>query len=202
MLSAVTGIGCTTILLAFGVDMAAVFGLLTFLLNFVPIVGSVIAGFLVLPVIVLQPGMSFARGFTAFMINGSWNSLVGNVLEPIVFGDKFDMHEVTVLAALALWGVIWGIAGAVLSIPITVVLLICLKSSKHPLAQLAANTLRGKFDDDEHPEVKEQQEKVRAAKKAAEKTEKQPLCRRICGCGRNSTVPVVPVTQEQQQLYN
>ena len=51
----------------------------------------------------------------AFFLNGSFNSFVGNVAEPVIFGDKFDLHEVTVLGALALWGVIWGISGAVLS---------------------------------------------------------------------------------------
>ena len=35
----------------------------------------------------------------------------GNFIEPIVFGDKFDMHEVTVLAGLTLWSVLWGIPG-------------------------------------------------------------------------------------------
>lgn len=63
----------------------------------------------------------------------------------MVFGDKFDMHEVTVLAGLTLWSVLWGIPGAVLSVPIMVVILIILKTMKHPVAAFLVGVMRGKF---------------------------------------------------------
>ena len=53
------------------------------------------------------------RGFLAFFLPGCVQGMVGNVVEPVLFGEKFDMHEVTVLASLTLWSVLWGVPGAV-----------------------------------------------------------------------------------------
>jgi predicted PurR-regulated permease PerM len=47
--------------------------------------------------------MTLARGIIAILGPGMVQMSVGNFIEPIVFGDKFDMHEVTVLAGLTLW---------------------------------------------------------------------------------------------------
>ena len=52
------------------VDLAPLFGLLAFLFNFIPIVGSVIATFLPVPVILFQPDMTFIRGFLGFFLPG------------------------------------------------------------------------------------------------------------------------------------
>lgn len=53
------------------------------------------------------------RGLLAIFLPGCVQGLVGNVVEPVLFGEKFDMHEVTVLASLTLWYVLWGVPGAV-----------------------------------------------------------------------------------------
>ena len=71
-------------------------GFFVFLFNFIPNIGSVMVTFLPLPIIVQQPDMTLTRGVLAIMIPGTWQFFVGNMLEPAVFGDKFDMHAVTV----------------------------------------------------------------------------------------------------------
>ena len=85
--------------------------------------------------------------FAAWFLPGCMQMAVGNFIEPMVFGDMFDMHEVTVLAGLTLWSVLWGIPGAVLSVPIMVVILIILKTMKHPVATFLVGLMRGKFSE-------------------------------------------------------
>ena len=145
ILSAATGLFAGLILQLCEVDLAPLFGLLAFLLNFVPIVGSVIATVLPIPVVLFQPDMTLIRGVLAIFLPGTLQMTVGNLIEPVVFGDKFDMHEVTVLAGLTLWSVLWGIPGAVLSVPIMVVVLIVLKTWKHPVAAFLVGVMRGKM---------------------------------------------------------
>ena len=53
------------------------------------------------------------RGLLAIFLPSCVQEIVGNVVEPILFGEMFDMHEVTVLASLTLWYVLWGVPGAV-----------------------------------------------------------------------------------------
>ena len=52
---------------------------------------------------------------------GTLQVIVGNFIEPKVFGDKLNINGFVVILALSVWGAIWGIAGMVLSVPIVLV---------------------------------------------------------------------------------
>lgn len=69
--------------------------------------------------------------------------LVGNLLEPIVFGRAMELHPVTVLLSLMLWGALWGIPGLILAVPLTAVLKIHLAHIDHPLPRLLLRLLDG-----------------------------------------------------------
>jgi AI-2 transport protein TqsA len=55
------------------------------------------------------------------LIPGSIQMLMGNVLEPKLMGEGLNLHPVTILLALAFWGLLWGIVGMFLAAPMTAV---------------------------------------------------------------------------------
>lgn len=143
VISAATGtlVGLTLALL--GVDLALVFGLFAFLLNFIPSIGSVIATLLPIPVVLVSPDISAAVAVLAIAIPGAIQIVIGNFIEPRVMGEALDLHPVAVLIALIFWGMLWGIAGALLAVPITAVLKIALErlEQARPITELMAGRL-------------------------------------------------------------
>ena len=99
ILSAATGLAVGLILLILGLDLALVFGLMAFLLNFIPSIGSVIATLLPLPVVLMQFD-SIALILLAILLPGAVQVTIGNVIEPRVLGKSVDLNPVTVLLAL------------------------------------------------------------------------------------------------------
>lgn len=143
-LSAVTGALVGGILLLLGVDLAVVFGLLAFFLNFVPSIGSIIATLLPLPIVLVSPDIGPTAAVLAIALPGAVQMLIGNFIDPKVMGDSLDLHPVTILLSLMIWGAIWGIVGMLLATPITAVLKLLLERTRagKPLAEL----LSGRVD--------------------------------------------------------
>jgi AI-2 transport protein TqsA len=143
VISAATGtlVGLTLALL--GVDLALVFGLFAFLLNFIPSIGSIIATLLPLPVVLVSPDISATAAVLAIAIPGAIQIVVGSFVDPRVMGEALDLHPIVILIALIFWGMLWGIAGALLAVPITAVLKIALERSEQarPFTELMAGRL-------------------------------------------------------------
>ena len=142
-ISAVTGTAVWLILSAIGVDLALVFGMLAFLLNFIPSIGSILATFLPLPVLLVTPGLTTTGIILAIALPGAVQVTIGNFVEPLVMGDSLELHPITILLALILWGMIWGIVGMFLAVPITAVIKILLDNLEmtRPVAHLMAGRL-------------------------------------------------------------
>ena len=134
VLSALTGVLVGVILGLLSVDLAMVFGLFAFLLNFIPSIGSVIATLLPLPVVIISPEISPLQAVLAILVPGVLQFAIGNVAEPKVMGDAMDLHPVTILLALIFWGMLWGIPGMLLATPITAVLKILMSKLEHTAA--------------------------------------------------------------------
>jgi AI-2 transport protein TqsA len=143
LLSGATGILVGSILWLLGIDLALVFGLFAFLLNFIPSVGSMIATLLPLPVVLMSPDTSYAVAIAAIAVPGTIQFVIGNVLEPKIMGDALDLHPVTILLALILWGMLWGIVGMLLATPITAMLKILFEQLEptKPAARLLSGQL-------------------------------------------------------------
>ena len=105
-----------------GVELALAFGFFAFLLNFIPTLGSVISTVLPLPVVLMNPEISITVAVLAIVIPGSIHFLIGTWSEPLVIGDSLELHPVTVLVSLMVWGTLWGAVGMLLATPITAVL--------------------------------------------------------------------------------
>jgi AI-2 transport protein TqsA len=144
IISAVTGLLVGLILWMLGLRMAPLFGLLAFLLNYIPSIGSIIAMLLPLPIAITQfdnPAMVVA----VVALPGSVHLTVGSVVEPKLMGRGLELHPVTVLLALAFFGLLWGVVGMVLAVPIAAIFRIVLSrfATTRPLGDLLAGQLPG-----------------------------------------------------------
>ena len=120
---------------------AVMFAMLAFVLGFIPSVGSIVAVLLPLPIAYLQYENTWPFWFVIFgpvVIQ----TLIGNLVEPKFLGKGLDLHPVTILLSLMFWGLIWGLAGTFLAVPITAVLKIVLE--RHPLTHKFSEMLAGR----------------------------------------------------------
>ncbi len=141
-LSATTGVLVAIILNTLGLSMASVFGILAFFLNFIPSIGSVIATLLPLPIAVAQ-FQSPLMWLWVVLLPGAVQMAIGNGLEPKLMGEGMKLHPVVVLLALAFWGLLWGVIGMVLSVPLTATVRIIMVQfqTTRPVGDLLAGKL-------------------------------------------------------------
>jgi AI-2 transport protein TqsA len=137
-----TGVMVAIILLLLTVKLAVLFGLLSFVLNFIPNIGSMIAMFLPLPIVIVDSELQTWPKVGAFVGPGIVQGYVGNALEPSLFGQSLNMTPLAILAALVIWGSIWGIVGAILSVPLLAIMKICLSHANHPIAKYVLMLVR------------------------------------------------------------
>ena len=126
LISFATGVCAWLVLTILGVRLAAGWGVLTFLLNFIPTVGSIIATIppVVMAIIQFSPGLF--RPFVVLVSLTAIQLTIGNIITPKVMGDKLGVSPVMILLSLLLWGMIWGIPGALLSTPIiSIIKIVC-----------------------------------------------------------------------------
>ena len=119
--STITGIMAGLIYWWLGLELAFIFGSLTFLLNFIPVVGSIIAVLLPIPIAVLQYP-DFSSVLLIILLPAFFHQVIGNFIEPKIFGDAFGLHPITILLSLIFWGMIWGIIGVLLAAPLTAII--------------------------------------------------------------------------------
>ncbi|RMD70679.1 MAG: AI-2E family transporter [Gammaproteobacteria bacterium] len=123
--SLLTGVLTYGALALYAVDFAPFWALLTFLLNFIPIVGSMIAvAFPLLMVLVQYGSLTDFLTLAALLIGIQFT--IGSILEPEIQGKSLNFSPLVILFALAFWGSIWGISGMFLSMPATVAIKIIL----------------------------------------------------------------------------
>ncbi|QDT30541.1 AI-2 transport protein TqsA [Gimesia panareensis] len=141
IISLITGVLVGVTLSLFGLELALVFGILTFLLNFIPSVGSLIATLLPIPVAFAQfSGQPWIIA-GVILIPGAIQMAIGNGIEPKIMGEGLQLHPVTVLLALSFWTLLWGPIGAILAVPITAGIRIVLM--RFESGQTAGNLLAG-----------------------------------------------------------
>jgi len=123
--SSMTGLLSYIFLRIVDVDFAGVWGLLIFLLNFIPTVGSIIAT--IFPAMI---ALAQSDGYTLFILVlvgiGALQICIGNILEPRLMGNSFNLSPIVILLNLGLWQYIWGIPGMFLCVPFLIILTIIL----------------------------------------------------------------------------
>jgi AI-2 transport protein TqsA len=126
-ISLVSGLLAWLLCVAVGVDYALLWGVLTFLLHYVPNLGAIIAAIPPTLLAFLLLGWERAAvvviGYTAIMM------VMGNIIEPKVMGKRLGLSSLVVFLSLVFWGWIWGPLGMFLSVPLTMVVKILLEYS-------------------------------------------------------------------------
>lgn len=125
--SIATGAIVSLLLMMIGVDFPVLWGLLAFLLNFVPNIGSIIAAVpaVLLALIQLGPGLAAATaaGYVAI------NIVMGNAIEPRYMGRGLGLSTLVVFLSLVIWGWLLGPVGMFLSVPLTMTAKIALEAN-------------------------------------------------------------------------
>lgn len=121
--SAMTAVVSYAVLLMVGVDYAAFWGLLIFLLAYIPTIGSLLG--ILFPALLtllqfgeIEPFLLVAIPLALAQI------IIGNVVEPRMMGRTLNLSPLVVMVSLVLWSIIWGVPGAFLCVPITVIFMI------------------------------------------------------------------------------
>ena len=127
LISLAVAVLSTVALIAFGVEFAVVWGMITFLLNFIPSVGSIAST--LLPFI-----FSFVQysgtptPYYILMVLGGLQFTTGNILEPYFMGDSLNLSLFVVFLSLFFWGWLWGPPGILLAVPMTTSVRIVLRN--------------------------------------------------------------------------
>ena len=117
LISLVTGILINLYLVFLDIDFATLWGVLAFMLNFIPSVGSTLAAVPPILIAILKFSSPMPAVWTAVGLVVI-NVLLGGLIEPRLMGQRLNLSPVLVVLSLLFWGWLWGIAGMVLAVPI------------------------------------------------------------------------------------
>jgi AI-2 transport protein TqsA len=128
VISFVTGACVAVFLTILGVDYPLLWGLLAFILNYVPNIGSIMAAVPAILLTIIQLGLGralvVAIGYVVI------NIVMGTIIEPRLMGQRLGLSTLVVFASLIFWGWILGPIGMLLSVPLTMTLKIALDNSE------------------------------------------------------------------------
>jgi AI-2 transport protein TqsA len=136
-----TSVAIWIIYITFDLDLALMFATICFVVCFIPTLGSIIATVLPLPIALVQYETAWPI-WAVIAFPAVIQIFVGNFIEPKLLGRGLDLHPITILFSLMFWGLIWGIAGMFLAVPITAVLKLVME--KHELTRGFSELLAGR----------------------------------------------------------
>lgn len=125
VISLITAAISYVILIIMGIDYAFLWSSLIFVLNFIPYLGPLISSLLPSIFAVLITG-DFMQFLYVFVALEAVQIVLGNFVEPLIMGKGTNLGPISVVISLAFWGMIWGIAGMILAVPVTAVFVIIL----------------------------------------------------------------------------
>jgi predicted PurR-regulated permease PerM len=137
LISLLTGAVTYVVLTAFSIDYAGFWAVWTFLLNYIPNIGSTVA--VILPTLAsLGQYNDWLLTATLGLFLGGLQFTIGNFVEPRLMGPRVNLSPFVIILSLAVWGTVWGVAGLFLCVPLTmVVVIICAQiPATRPIAVL------------------------------------------------------------------
>lgn len=126
-ISVITGVLAGVLCWAAGLDFYVLWGILAFFFNFIPVIGSLVAGVPPTILALLVAGLP-----NAVLVAGGYlliNNFLGNFVEPMLVGRRFGISTLVVVISVVFWGWVWGPLGMLLAVPLTMVLKVILESS-------------------------------------------------------------------------
>ena len=118
IISMITGVIIATALWLIGVDYPVLWGVLAFMLNFVPNIGSIIAAVPAVLLTIVQLG--FTPALLVAMVYIAVNVIIGSIVEPKYMGKGLGLSTLVVFVSLIFWGWVLGPVGMLLSVPLTI----------------------------------------------------------------------------------
>jgi len=140
LINFILGVICWIILALFNVEYAILWAIIIGVLNYIPYIGSIIGvAFPALFAVAQFGALTIPLVITGLMVAAQ--VIVGNVLEPRMIGKSVNLSPLAVLIALSVWGTLWGVAGAILAVPFTTIMMIILAERKgtRPIAVMLTN---------------------------------------------------------------
>ncbi len=122
-ISAITGLVVFGIASIFGLEVAVAIGVVTFVLNFIPNIGSIVATGLIALAMHVQFGDATLTA-AVFFLAGMVQFVAGSIIDPMLMGRALRLSSFGILISLAFWGAVWGVPGMFLSVPIMVMMLV------------------------------------------------------------------------------
>ncbi len=121
--SILTGVASAVWALATGLDLALVWGLLNFLLNFIPVIGNIIG---IIPPVLYALVQFHGAGMPLLVFAGfaTLQIVISNVIYPYLQGRQLSLSPLAIIVAMTFWSWLWGIAGALIAVPLTAAIVI------------------------------------------------------------------------------
>jgi predicted PurR-regulated permease PerM len=118
-ISLITGILFYLTAAVTNLDFAILWGLLAFVLNFIPSIGSLIATLVTITMALIQFAPDWISIIYVAVLTVSIQTVLGNIIDPRLQGIQLGLSPFVLLVSLSLWGFIWGIPGMFLAVPLT-----------------------------------------------------------------------------------
>lgn len=128
IVSVATGVLIGISLALIGLDFPVLWGLLAFILNFVPSLGSILAAIPPILLAIIQFGSGRVLAVAAVFV--IVNILLGNLLEPHLMGRRLGLSALVVFLSLVFWGWVWPPFGMILAVPLTMIIKIMLENTQ------------------------------------------------------------------------
>jgi predicted PurR-regulated permease PerM len=122
LLSGATGILFFITAIVTGLDFPFLWGVLAFVFNFIPSIGSIIITSLTIFMAIVQFAPDWSQVVYVGILTISIQTILGNIIDPRLQGGQLNISPFVILVSLSLWGYIWGIPGMFISVPVTSVL--------------------------------------------------------------------------------
>ncbi|MCI0684054.1 MAG: AI-2E family transporter [Gemmataceae bacterium] len=123
--SFLAGAASYVVLAAVGVDFAIMWAILIFLFNFIPYLGSLLATALPIVLSFVQFDEAW-RGIAVAVLLVAIQQAIGMFIEPKLAGHRLGVSPLLIILSLAFWGLVWGIVGMILAVPLLVTVKIIL----------------------------------------------------------------------------
>lgn len=178
LISAATGLLFYLASLATGLDFAVMWGVLAFVLNFIPSIGSIIITLMTIVMAILQFFPNWASVLYVAILMISIQTVLGNILDPRIQGVQLNLSPFVILVSLSIWGFIWGVAGMFLAVPITsVIQIVCANiESLKPFAVMigSGKSYRKMVEEERKRQAERQRRREERGRKKNEKSNNTP----------------------------
>ena len=128
LISLVTGAVVAAGLAAIGVDFPLLWGVIAFLLNYIPVLGAILSA--VPPLLLALADLGVGQAIAVAALYLGIHIVLGNFTEPLLMGRRLGLSTFVVFVSLVFWGWVWGPVGMLLSVPLTMIVKIMLEHTE------------------------------------------------------------------------